>query len=384
MKSIGLALFLCVSLAASAAWAADGDGAVPVGLDEAWTTPRTVVPSSLPQNGVRIARRPSAAYRIDCSCFRPRGPSEIRDEWLLAQPRLMLPAVSPDPVPVGQWKLHLYVNRGSDFGWNQVGPAEMPFDRRFLVDGEHQNIQLTTRYGIKPKLNVGLRIPVYWRGGGFMDGIIDWFHELTEPIGFKDNGRPAFRNDVFRVEGRDDNFNAISWNDETGWGLGNIEVDAHWNFLKPRCRSDWRASLIGCVGLPTGTGPWDGGGVDFGAQIAFAKSLGRRWDVYFGGGGTFFTDIMQDGIRYEPWRAMGFFALEYHVTRKVSIVLSADAASRLVTNLARYPGVSAYIHLVTRVDLTDRLEAEVGFTENLEDQQGTIDFGGFLGFTFRL
>lgn len=384
MKSVGLAVLLCVCFGAPCAWAADGDAPVPVGLDGSWTTPRSVVPSRLPQGEVRIERQPPWCYRIDRDCFRPRGPSEIRDEWLLSQPRLMLPAVSPDPVPVGQWKLHLYINRGSDFGWNQVGAAEMPADRRFLVDGEHQNIQLTTRYGLMPKLNVGLRVPVYWRGGGFMDAIIDWFHELTEPIGFKDNGRPAFRKDAFRVEGRNTNFDPISWNDETGWGLGNIELDAHWNFLKPKCRSDWRASAIARVGLPTGTGPWDGGGVDLGAQVAFAKSIHRRWDIYFGGGGTFFSDIMQDGVRYETWRAMGFFAVEYHVSTRVSIVLSADAATRLVTNLARYPGVSAYIHLVTRWDISRLVEAEIGFTENLEDQQGTIDFGAFLGFTFRI
>lgn len=384
MKSIGLSAVLCLCIGVPAAWAAEGDGPVPVGLDDSWTTPRAVVPSTIPVGTARIMRNPPWAYRIDKAQFRPRGPSEVRDEWLLAQPRMMLPAVSPDPVPVGQWKLHLYVNRGSDFGWNQSGPAEMPIDRRFLVDGEHQNIQLTTRFGVMPKLNVGLKIPVYWRGGGFMDGIIDWFHELTEPIGFKDNGRPAFLKDEFRVEGRTPTFDPISWNDERGWGLGNIELDAHWNFLKPKCRSDWRASAIARLGLPTGTGPWDGGGVDLGMQLAFAKQIACRWDVYFGGGGTFFTDIMQDGLRYEPWRAMGFAAVEYHVSRRVSIIVSVDVASRMVTNLARYPGISAYIHAVTRWDISRLLEVEIGFTENLEDQQGTIDFGAFLGFTFRI
>jgi hypothetical protein len=303
---------------------------------------------------------------------------------MLAQARLTLPATSPDPIPLGQWVVGAYVNRGSDFGYNQRGPAETPFLRRFLVDGEHQTTALSARYGLRPRLSVGVRIPIHWRGGGFMDAIIDKVHEWLEPIGAKDNGRPAFNRDLYRVEGRDAMGNPISWNDERSTGLGNVEVSAHWNVVKPRHRGDWRAAVIARMTLPTGTGPYEVGGVDGGLQLAVARQLGPRVDLYLGAGGTVFGEDEVDGIRYERWRAQGFFALEYHLTRRLSIIMSTDATSRLVTNLDEYPATQWYLHFSARWDVTRRVEVEIGFTENLEHQQATIDFGGFLGVNVRL
>ena len=45
--------------------------------------------------------RPAAAQPAASSSFAGRGPLETREEWLLAQPHLTLPALSPDPLPDG-------------------------------------------------------------------------------------------------------------------------------------------------------------------------------------------------------------------------------------------------------------------------------------------
>ncbi|MDJ0522385.1 MAG: DUF3187 family protein [Planctomycetota bacterium] len=367
-------------LAGAEAQAQDGPaGPTSIAVPANWTTPPP---------GQRLVRSPltrnTRGYDIRSAPWAPLGPVEVRDEWLLAQPKMTLPAVSPDALGQGRWHVKFHIDRGNDFGWNQIGPAENPTDRRFLIDGEHQTTELGIRYGLFPRLAVGIRIPIHWRGGGFMDGSIDWFHELTEPIGFLDNGRPAFFNDRFRVEGRTSDGTPISWNDEQGTGLGNIELQAYWTFQAPCKRSDWRAALIARVGLPTGTDPYDTGGVDLGLQVVAAKQVAPRWDVYFGVGGTFFGDTTQDGIEYEQFRAQGFLAIEYAVDARHRLLVETNAASRLVTNLAQYPGVSWYINVALKVAFSRKFEFEVGFTENIEDQQGTIDFGAFGGFTLKL
>ena len=332
----------------------------------------------------RFVRRTQRPYDITSGPYRPHGPVEVRDEWLLAQPKMTLPAMSPDPIPTGQWRVHFYINRGNDFGFSQSGPAENPTDRRFLVDGEHQTTAVDVRFGASSAFSFGARLPVHWRGGGFMDDIIDWFHEATEGIGFKDNGRPAFLTDQYRVEGRDAAFNNISWNDEAGTGLGRLELNAQWNVLRPCRRCDWRAAVVTRVSLPTGTGPFDAKGVDVGLQATVAKQVGRRWDLYAGLGGTWFSDTELDGVLYEDVRGWGFFAAEYHVTSNLSLIAEFDAASRLVTNLVDYPALSSYVNISCRWDLSRCFEVEFGFTENIEDQQGTIDFGAYGGFTWRL
>ncbi len=91
-----------------------------------------------------------------------------------------------------------------------------------------------------------------------------------------------------------------------------------------------------------------------------------------------------DGIEYEPVRGHGFLAVEFAWDQRHSFIIEVNAASRMVKNLAAYPGISAYINVAMKADISERLEFEIGFTENLEDQQSTIDFGGFAGLTLKL
>jgi hypothetical protein len=299
-----------------------------------------------------------------------RGPAEIRDEFMLAQVRLTLPAVSPDVLPRGRWLLRLHQDSGTDFAFSQTGAAESPAaDRRFLVDGERHTWEAQARRGFGGGLDAGIRVPVRWRGGGWLDGLVDWWHER---FGFQDNSRGAFDPNRYRVEGRDAAFNAIDW-PEQGWGLGNVELDARWEFLCPACRSGWRAAVIGRVGLPTGTGPYETGGVDLGLQAVAARQLGRRFDVYGGVGGTWFSEDTIQGIEYEPWRGHGFLAVEWRATAFLSVLVQTDASSRLVTNLVDYPALQWYLMVGAKADLGGGWRLTAGLTENFADQQSTSD-----------
>lgn len=373
MARISQGLALWVALLGSAASARADEAPAPAEI-------RRLAAAPTPLGTERLLRAPCVS---PCDPCRARGPVEVREEWILAQPRLTLPAVSPDPLCCGQWDLRVATNRGNDFGWRQSGPAEEPLDRLFLIDGEHQTTEFVARYGLSHTFSIAVRLPIQWRGAGFMDGSIDWFHELGAGIGFADNGRGPFTNDRFRAEGRDDDFNAVSWTDDHGLGLGNVEVSAHYAFLRPCRPCGWRGAVVGRVGLPTGTGPFDTGSLDLGLQVVFARQLGTAWDVYGGVGGTWFEETTDDGVEYEPFRAHGFLALEWRFARAWSLLLQTDAATRLVTNLAEYPAEQWYVHLAARADLGGGWQLEGGFTENIVDQQATVDFGAFMGISLR-
>ncbi len=315
--------------------------------------------------------------------WRRRGPVEIREGWLLTQPRLSLPAISPDPLPCGAWHLRLSVNRGNDFGWTQTREGELPEggDRRFLVDGEHQTIDVAARYGLGRTFDVGLRVPLHWRGAGFLDGIIDWWHEWT---GLMDNIRHAFTNDLFRVEGRDPDFNRFSWNDETGWGLGNVEASAQWSLLPPRPGSRWSAALVGRLTLPTGTGPFEVGGIEAGLQGVVAADFSPRLTGYAGLGGTWWSEDELDGVRYEPVRGAAFVAFEYQFARTWSGIVQLEYSTNLVTNVEKYRELQLYLNVGAKIDLSRSWELELGVVENLADQQTTVDFGVQVGLVGRL
>lgn len=369
-------IFLGVALLAAAAASARA---------EPTYDPQAIAPIEYaPRTNPAIFARPARRTVFPC-CRDPfqiaRGPVEIRDEFMPAQVRLTLPSVAPDALGQGRWLVRLHLDLGNDFGYSQTGAAESPTaDRRFMIDGERFTAEAQVRRGFGRGLDAGVRVPVRWRGGGSLDGLIDWWHDL---FGFANNGRDAFPKDLYRVEGRDAAFNDIDWPDE-GWGLGNVELDVRWEFLRPASRAGWRAALVGRVGLPTGTGPYEAGGVDLGLQAVAAHQLGRRFDVYGGVGGTWFSEDTVRGIEYEPWRGHGFLALEYRPTAFMSVLVQTDAASRLVTNLVDYPGLQWYLQVAAKFDLGCGWRLTVGLTENLADQQSTsdVDFWTSLGVVF--
>jgi hypothetical protein len=313
-----------------------------------------------------------------------RGPFEAREEWLLAQNRLSLPSTTPDALVRGETRLRVDVDWGNDFGWSQQHVGEDSGERAFLVDGEHSTLGVEVRRGVSESLSLGARLPLRWRGPGALDGVIDWWHRLTAPIGVPDNGRSQFDTRRFRVLGRDHQLRPVVWEAEPGFGLGNLEIDARWTLTTgPPSAQAWRAALVARAGLPTGTGPFDAGGAALGVQGVAARGLGSAVDLYLGAGGTVSSEDDRGGIDHDLTRLHGFLALEWRVGRRWSLLAETTAASRLVTNLDGYPAVQSYLRLGAKVDLSPRWRLETGFTENLADQQATTDFGVFSGIVRR-
>lgn len=311
-----------------------------------------------------------------------RGPLGPREEWLLAQPRLTLPAVSPHTLPPGRTTLRLRLDWGNDFGWSQDLPGEAPGDRRFLVDGEHRTLDLEIRRGLTGRVDLGLRLPLRWRGGGGLDGVIDAWHGVTTRLGLPDNSRPLFLANRFRVLGRESSGQPLQWT-ETGSGLGNLELDARWTVARAAPGAS-QAAIVGRLMAPTATGPFETGRLGVGVQLVGARPVGASWSLGAGVGGTVEGDAAVGGIQYAPRRAHGFLAAEWRTGRRFSLLAETSAASRLVTNLANYPALEWYLHLGARMNLDCGWTLEAAFTENIADQQATTDFGVQLGLIRRL
>lgn len=325
-----------------------------------------------------------AAARAQTSTTEPpvatrRGPVEIRDEQLLAQPRLTLPAVSPATVPPGRWAFRLGLLWSNSFSWTQDVPGESPAERSFLIDGEALTLDATVRRGLTPRVDVGVRLPFRWRGGGALDGLIDAWHRL---LGAEDANRPDFLENAFRVEGRLSDGSPFSWSDRAGSSVGDLEMEARWRFLAGAGDAP-SAALVARLSLPTGVEPFSGNGVGAGGQVVLDAPLGRAFDLYAGAGLTVQDPGAVHGIEYEASRAHGFVALEWRPWRRVSLLAQTNAASRLVANVDRYPGTHWLVDVAARIDVGQRTRLDVGFTENIKSQQATTDFALHFGLTLR-
>ena len=309
----------------------------------------------------------------------PRGPSEIRDAQLLAQPRLTLPAVAPYTTPAGEWSVLTSALWANSFSWTQDVPGEGPEDRRFLIDGEALALDFTVRRGLGAKFDAGVRVPLQWRGGGALDGFIDWWHRVAN---VPDGDRPLFLQDAFRIEGKTTDGGSFSWNDHTGFGLGDVELETRYR-IRDGISASPSAALVARVSLPTGTGPFDGQGLGAGAQVVADMPLSGSFDLYGGVGFTAQGSGPVRGVEYTPARAHGFVALEWRPSGSLSIVAETNAASRLVANIDSYPGLHWIVNVTGRIDLGERTRLDLGFTENLMSQLTTTDFAFYLGLSVR-
>ena len=301
-----------------------------------------------------------------------RGPLPSRDEWMLAQPVLTLPAISPDPLPSGGWEVRLDGDWGSDFGFAGRVGGDLPPDLSYFVDGEHRSASLSVRRGTRRGLTLGARLPLLWRGRGIMDGIIDAWHRA---FGLPDGGRSLFPDNRFVVDARDTSGRPLPWTGRPGSGLGNVELEAEQVLAGLDDAGSWRVSAVARVSLPTATGAFADLGSAAGLQLVAAHPLGERADVYLGAGTTVFSRREVEGFQYRRTRPQGFLAFEARLTRGWSAIAQLDAAVRLLTDVEAYPGTTVYLRVGSKFGLRRGWMLEGGITEGLKNQDAATDFG---------
>src|SRR5258706_11959846 len=106
-----------------------------------------------PRLAILIASAVLAGTPALAQPYERRGPFPSRDEWLLAQPLLSLPATSPDPLARGHYEASLDGDWGSDFSVVEGVAGRLSY----LVAGGHPSGAPNLRRGFRAGLALGLR-----------------------------------------------------------------------------------------------------------------------------------------------------------------------------------------------------------------------------------
>lgn len=120
---------------------------------------------------------------------------------------------------------------------------------QITLDGETYRLALVTRYGIAPRMEIGLEIPYVSQKGGFLDNfIVDWHNTFKMPQGGRDNAPDNQLHYGYRKDG----VQKLQMNQGDS-GLGDVSLTGGLSLydVSGAERHD-RLAFKGAVKLPTG------------------------------------------------------------------------------------------------------------------------------------
>ena len=194
------------------------------------------------------------------------------------------------------------------------------------IDLEMVRTVLALHYGVSPNLEVGLTLPIIYTYGGILDRSILGVERLVTPKGErplrKNQTAGAFAYQVSRgqrrfIQGQDD-----------ALGIGDIVLQAKAKLLHEH---DWlpALSLRAAVKFPSGDPDraFGSGEVDGSLGLLLQKTF-RRFTFYVNADVTFPGQAFNDvGVSLHPF-FLGLFAIEFRVSRPVSLVLQVRGDTR--------------------------------------------------------
>ncbi len=291
-----------------------------------------------------------------------RGPLPIRDAMPLSSMRLLLHPFGPG-VPKRD---------------HPAGRIEVTWANTFLsaddstVDAETVRAAIEVRDAVSDRMDVGLEVPIVWRGGGVLDGVSNFLHDVFgAPDGDRSDARDG-RHEiaVFDGAGRSEL--------DRDFGLGDLVLSSQAR-LHDGSPGSPAVALRGELRLPTASDDLGADGIDAGLALGLSKRVFDGVYAYAGGGGTHFFDTRHEGFEFEETRGYGFAALEWQALEGFSVLVQADLASPLLRSPRELDGWQSYVHVGGIVDLSESARLELAFVENVEDQDATADFALFAG-----
>ncbi|HEU4400564.1 MAG TPA: DUF3187 family protein [Candidatus Polarisedimenticolia bacterium] len=256
--------------------------------------------------------------------------------------------------------------------------AGEPGRSAFILDGETLRATFGLRVGLTSRVEAGLEIPVLLQSGGFLDSIIDGYHDR---FNFPDGGRSAFARNQYVAGYVGDGEAFFLAGAPSGPGLGDIVISARASVLgETRRRPAVAAGVTGK--LPTGSAARlrGSGSFDYAGSIQASKGIGRS-TLHAG----FLETVVGD------WEIAPKIPLRNTRSLFATYVFSATARTSLIAQTLRSSSpfpfrtgsdlgrVAWELAAGFRHRLPKEVDFECALIENIDRNQNTPDIGVFFG-----
>lgn len=297
-----------------------------------------------------------------CSANVGYGPINLRGQSPFQMLHLSLTPSAPSTLSASNWEGQILMT------WmNRWAVSE----GQYFIDNETLRTALRLKYGLTERLQIGIEVPVLWRGGGIMDGTIDWFHKT---FGLDRARRDEFPKNRFHVEFHPKDGSTFVLND-AGVGLQDMVVSSQATLT---CGGIlWPAVALGLsASLPTGQEEklFGSGGVDLNLSLLLAKRISNFY-LYLNGGYTRFGTEEIGGVALKENQWTIFSGIEYRLWRKTSLILQNLISSAVAQDFFEFSKYTDEITWGIKSEVSSGWVLEFSLVENIINFQNSPDFG---------
>jgi hypothetical protein len=237
----------------------------------------------------------------------------------------------------------------------------------YQIDEEFRTFQLSADYAVSDDLTLLARVPVLWRGGGVLDGVIDdWHRVFSLPRG----GREVVADDQYFIGGITDDGDVFDL-DANGLGLGNIATGARYKLFRS-ADDGTTVALQSLLSLPTAEGSLGHEGIDLSLGLIAERPFGSFY-LTVGGALLGRSDDSIDTIEYADIVGSGFVYLEWLVSERWSLGVGLQGSTRQIDSIVGFPEHTLYLDTSVGYRLSAHQSLQVLVRENPSPQEGSAD-----------
>lgn len=304
-----------------------------------------------------LAPAPAGAQTV------PPGPLRTSEQNPLYRLFYVPEAETADVVETGRYRIDVSSSYSNIFELSSSGLHDQIFDLEQMTTG------VTLRYGVSPGLEVGTRLGFQTTWGGFLDPVINGFHEA---FGLPNGGRERVGDNEYRVL-LDGLAPRVRFRlSSRTFGPEDARLFAKWRILGSREESN-AVSVRGTFRLATG--PVDAGRAN-GALAVLGRYSADRVHVHAALGGT--TLNAPEELSPIVSGAAAFFTvgLEGNLTRRLSLIGQYTGASRYVGGFedGELDHMAAALAFGFRGVAGSDWTWEFSFAEDVPPDSPTVDF----------
>lgn len=263
--------------------------------------------------------------------------------------------------------------------WNNY--FEVDPDGRFLIDAETLTSTVGVAYGVTDRLDVNASVPIGYRGGGTLDGFVEWFEAR---VGAINRDRRLYPRNQFlvRIHGEDGKTYQLS-GAASGWAVYDTTVGARYQIA--RGSESAPAILVG-FGVKVPTGRDDAFHSTHGADVEGGISLGKRlgrFHLYGSANLMHHATSELAGIRVRRTQWSVAPALEYRASPRTSYLLQGLVTSPSAEDFGDFARRTYEVAVGFKRVLSRDVLFEALVLENVLTFNNSADVGFHVGLVWR-